>query len=141
MLEGLYSIEGFNSERGLGRGQYGLTIVLAAPVVPAISGQRRDESVPLFRMLQERLRNSLTAYDRSYSRMSFHEDTWLLRSLVVGSDCACFGCRAPSGGALRYDSHNIDSPDQAAAILSTWLLWFNHVIAGTDFKQPFTLAG
>lgn len=137
-MQGLYTIEDFNSERGQERGMYGFSIILAQPVAEAIiKAEKRDETCLLFTMLQDRLNNSVETCDRRYACLSFHEDTWLLRSIVVGGQCACFTFSRPIGGSVRYSPHNIDSREQAAAILSTWLLWFNHVITLTDFTQPY----
>ncbi len=66
----------------------------------------------------------------------------------VGGGCACFGADGSRREALargkapimRYDTHNIDSLEHAAAIVSTWLLWFNSVAYLADIRQPFTLS-
>lgn len=150
MISGLYSIEGFTAERGRGHGGYGLTITLAAEVVEAFMrvGVRRDESRLFYAELLDGIRNAVQPLDASYARLDVYEDTWILLGMRVGSDCACFnvgGHRREELGrgkayTLRYDAHNIDTPEQAAAIVSTWLLWFNHMIALTDLKQPHTIS-
>lgn len=149
MQEGYYSIEGFNSARGLGRDGYGLTITLAAKAVEAILllEERRDETNPFYTDLVERIRRTVPGPDASYARLDFYEDTWLLVGMRVGSDCACFGVgggrreQLLRGDAilLRYDSHNVDTPEQAAAIVSTWLEWFNTVASLAGLRQPHAL--
>lgn len=148
-VDGMYSIEHFTTEAGRGRNGYGLVITLAEPVVAAIleANEQRAAAPGFYAELLRHLQSSLNGIDRSYARLDYLGDTGLLLGMHVGSDCACFGVDGGRGEALargqsallRYDTHNIDTSEQAAAIVSTWLLWFNNIIASTDFTQPFTL--
>lgn len=135
--ESIYTIENFNSARS---GTHSLRIHLARSFVDALvaAGSRTDSR--LGALLLQNLRDSISSdYDKGLARVTFHAETNLLRSIVVGSECACFTCALPRHGAVVFDSHNIDSAEQSAAILSTWLLWFSHAIELTEFKQPSAL--
>lgn len=146
--EGLFSIENFTTEAGRSRGGYDLAIILAKPVVKALlnAPERREENSPLLRDLLQRIKLSVPPADRGFARLDFHGDTWLLLGMHGGGDCACCGV---AGGSrtflergeertLRYTSHNIDTPEQAAAVVSTWLMWFNNAVTLTGFKLPTT---
>lgn len=147
MAGGFYSIEDFNSEpRGV-RGSYGsLRIVLDAEAVAAIMqlAERRNESIPFYTNVLERIRRTVHQADAPFARLDFHADSWLLLGMHVGSGCACFSVNGDrrsklAGGeavTLLYECHNIDSSEQATAIVSAWLLWFNEVILLTDLRQP-----
>lgn len=144
---GLYSIEGFDTRLGLGMGRYGFSITLAEPIVKALLNTKRDDFVPLAIGVKERL---VKSHKKDYGgcHVEYYADTWLIRSIRVEGDCACFGIDGSTVSALtdknrerniKYNPHNIDSPEQAAIILSAWLLWFNHIICLTDFEQPFAI--
>lgn len=138
-LEAFYSIESFNSSKT--ERDYDLCIILHKEVVEKLlnSDLKRDENSFLYKQLTERLFNSLGVYDRGLARLTFYEDTWLLKGMQVGQNCACFTSRLNRGSHLRYDPHNLETLEMAAAALSTWLLWFNYVVSMTDLKLPFTL--
>lgn len=139
---GLYAIECFNSEKGLGMGMYGFSIVLAAEVVKHLLETNRAPDAPMHEMLQDRLVKSLDKY--SDPTLRFYGNTWLLIGMTVGGNCACIGIDGgfrpdvASSRGLRYRPHNIDSREQAAAILSAWLLWFNGVLPTfTPYQLPY----
>ena len=134
-MEGLYHIDNFNSAR---TGPHGFSIHVARPFVDALlkAGKRSDSRLEA--RLNERLRDSIASdCDRGLARVTFHAETYLLRSIIVGSECACLRSTLPRTGAVVFDPHNIGTIEQDAAILSTWILWFNFVITLTDFKQPW----
>lgn len=146
---GLYLIQNLQTAPGQGRGGYGPTIILDGDVVKTIieNETKRDESLPLFKMVKDNLLNSVLEFNREVSRIGFFEDTWLLTNMSLGMDCACFSIDGNTRSALqdgefksiRYNPHNIDDPHTGAVIVSTWLLWFNHIIAMTEFEQPFAM--
>lgn len=138
----LYSILNFNTERGAGMGQYGCTIILAKEAVAELLLTKRDDTAPLIQMLEYRIRHSISHAQPSFR---WHEDTWLLTSFQIGGQCACLGIDGNCLGRLgtenvRYNPHNIDSPEHAAAALSTWLLWFECAVTQTQLKQPWARA-
>lgn len=142
-IKGLYSIEQYDPAPGRGPGNYGFSIVLAYEVAASIATAPRIEE-HFVAHLERHLKACLTEYDRDFGRIEFHEDSWLISAVYAGNDCACFfttrrDFRAPTGRDVRYEPHNIDCADQAAAILSTWLMWFNTLIHQTDFKVPMYL--
>lgn len=149
MPELLYSIEYFNTETGQARGAYGPAITIARPLVEALLKieRKRDETLSIYQEMQQRLLLSLSPSDRSLARLDFLEDTWLLLGMYVGDDCACFGVGSSARTSLargeavtmRYSPHNIDTREQAGAIVSTWLFWFNTTLSLTDFSLPFSL--
>lgn len=148
-ISGLYSIECFNTRSGLGLGGYGPPIVLHKAVVKAIVNleNKRDEKVPLYKMVLGNLKDSTTGSNHNLARLDFYEDTWFLTTIVIGSGCACFGIggdglssiQSNSLQNIRYSPHNIDSAAESSLILSTWLLWFNNVVALTDFELPHAM--
>jgi hypothetical protein len=143
---GFYSIEGFNSAPGGGRGSYGVRIVLVAEAVEAILRipERRKEGGRFTDGLLERVRRTVHEADAPFARLDFHDDSFLLLGMHVGGECACFSVNGDRRGQLSrgevipllYECHNIDTPEQAAAIVSTWLMWFNNVALLTDLRQP-----
>jgi hypothetical protein len=133
-----YSIEGFDTRPGQGPGQYGIAVNLAKRAVEAILKQKLSVTVPLYRMVEDAVKDSVPAYDRGFIRVQYWEDTWLLSGIHVGSNCACFGIEGIDRSALergsihkylRYRCHNVDRPEQAAIVLSAWLIWFNTMAA------------
>jgi hypothetical protein len=149
MSPNLYSIEDYNSARTGGHG--GLTITLAAEAVAAITrlDRKRNESLPYYTDLLSRIRNTVHPADAGFALLDFHADTWLLLGMHVGGQCACFGVRGArreqlargEAVALRYECHNVDTREQAAAIVSTWLEWFNSVLPLTDLRDSRGLPG
>lgn len=144
---GFYSIDCFDTRLGLGMGMYGFSITLAEPIVSALLKTKRNSDAPLLGMLNEQL---VKSHRRDYHGcdVGYFENTWLLTNLKVEGDCACFGVDGNTRSSFRnpkrernikYNPHNIDSPEQAAILLSAWLLWFNHVISMTEFELPFAV--
>jgi hypothetical protein len=147
---GLYSIENFNTEKGLGilgLGQYGVKIVLDGDVVKSLSSFERDDNSPLMAMLKDRLQSSIPDCDQRLAHLEFYRDSWLLVGMHIGANCACFSidgntrARIESGEFqnIAYSSHNIDSSVQAAVIVSVWLLWFNTILTCTPFELPYAM--
>jgi hypothetical protein len=145
---GLYTIEGFNSEPGQGRSGYGFSIILSAPVAAALIAMPREQPAPFEADILQRLRRSISGdYARGLARVDYFGETWLLGGFTVGSDCACFhldystarGIKEGHLRDLRYGPHNIDTREQASAILSTWLMWFNTLSSVAGFRQPFAI--
>jgi len=141
---GLYSIDYFNTERGLGMGGYGPSIVLAGVAVKALLEVKMD-TIHIRNAMLERIDKSLKGGRRDMGQAIFHEDTLMLKSLSVGGNCACLGIDGNAlsdmreGQSVRYHPHNIDSAEQSAAALSAWLLWFNGAIAFTSIEQPYAV--
>lgn len=148
MKAGLYKIEDFSTENGEGQSGYGFSIVLSAVAVEAILKLKREEGGASFiETLRERIQNSFPDFAASTcDPPQFFEETWLLTLIKVPGTCACMGVggdtiswlEAGNVGAIRYVEHNIDTIEQAACILSVWLLWFNTILALTDIEQPYT---
>jgi hypothetical protein len=141
---GLYAIDHFSTERDQGMGMYGCSITLDAEVVKHLLKTKRNPKAPMLEMLQERLVRSLPKH--SDPSIRFYEDTWLLIGMTVGGQCACMGIDGgfdpdkASRSGIRYSPHNIDSVQQAAAIVSAWLLWFNGILPTfTPYRLPFTI--
>jgi hypothetical protein len=147
MAKGLYSIESFIVKPSPKRGEPGPSITLSGEVARDIFRLKRDERSPLFALLETTLRESVHNSDRPYVRIEYVDDTWLLACMHAGSSCACFGIsdsvrngvRNGQTRDIRYSSHNVDTVLQGAAILSTWLFWFNHVLSQTGHEQPFAM--
>lgn len=156
-LMGFYDIVNFNSSIGRsGFGVYGFSIALAGPVAKALIKVKRDPKQPLNKIVLDRLKSSFgsrtlssgeKAYGSGFESVSYFEDTWLLTGIKVADNCACFVVSndqikmldSNSHLNISYNPNNIDTLQQATAILSTWLLWFNYVISETSFKLPFAL--
>lgn len=131
-----YMIEGY-CPYPQGFGQSGFSISLAPELAGKFKLLKRNDDAPLKSMLLDYMKKSVAEYDRALCRIEFLDDSWLIRSMAVGGQCACFGIdgmsidlirRGDYGSSVSYNPHNIDNPQQASAILGTWLLWFNHVI-------------
>jgi hypothetical protein len=144
---GLYSIDCFDTRLGLGMGMYGFSITLAEPIVSALLKTKRSSEAPLLEMIKNQL---VKSHKRDFGgcMTGYFEDTWLLTDLRVEGNCACFGIDGNARSNLResdreqnikYNPHNIDSPEQAAIILSAWLVWFNSIITLTEFELPFAM--
>lgn len=146
---GLYAIQNLQTVPGQGLGGYGPTIILAEEFVKEVveNKTKRDEASPLYLMLMDNLKKSLGKDSENIVRLGFHDDTWLLTNMTLGLDCACFSIDGNARSKLnacdfediRYNPHNIDSAHVGAVIVSTWLLWFNHIITMTDFELPFAM--
>lgn len=140
MTPALYSIDNFNTERGLGMGHYGCNIVLAKEAVSEILGIELKRINPaLVNTLTERVKKSIR---HAQPNFHFHKDSFMLTSFQIGGQCACLGIDGSEllrlgSENVRYSPHNIDSPEYAAVLVSTWLLWFNSVISLTDLHQPY----
>lgn len=145
---GLYSIEDFNTEGRRGAADiYGFSIMLSAPVVAALLKTRRNENAPLLAALHERIHRSFAPERAAHiPAPEFVGDSWLLASLRVPGDCACFFInrdvtesllRGSKPCDLRYSSHNLRSIQEAACVLSVWLMWFNHVASLLDIELPY----
>lgn len=145
----LFMINNFHTVPGKGRGAYGPSIILDEGFVQKVVELefRSDESSPFYSILQDNLKSSVSERDRNLARIVFYKDSWLIRSMHLGHDCACFSFDSNTLSKLdrnsfrdiRYTSHNIDSSHYGATIVSTWLLWFNSIITYTDFETPFTM--
>lgn len=141
---GLYAIDYFTTERGLGMSQYGPSIVLAGDTVKALLQTKMDVSLIRNAML-ERIEKSFKGRHCHMGQAIFHEDTLMLKSLSVGGNCACLGIDGNAlsdmreGQAVRYHPHNIDSAEQSSVALSAWLLWFNAAICFTSIEQPYAI--
>jgi hypothetical protein len=143
-IDGLYHIDGFSSvpiERGCG-----FSIHLRGDIASDFARQPNSDA---FRaQLQVRLLLRMKKSDRALMQIHFHDDSMLLKSLSVGRDCACFFIEphgligietSDSRLALKYASHNIDTLDQAAAILDIWLHWFNTSSSFLNYNQPLAI--
>lgn len=134
MLKALYQIQGLTSRRDRDFGQYGVVISLDGDVARKIlyNKQRRNQESPLYKIMVEEVNNK-------YGRIEFIEDSWLLRLIQLEPmQCSCFGIEGMAldtldkARSVKWTPHNIDSPHQAAQLVSIWLYWFNHMACLED---------
>lgn len=140
MVTNLFQIIGFSSAFK-GPSRSGFSIVLHKDFVAQMLKHNRSEGECVTTIMKDILRETVGKANLMPSPIRFHGDTWLLKSLHVGGNCACFSSNATLLGDrhLRFDSHNLDEPIQAACVLSMWLYWFNNVITLTEFDTPFAM--
>lgn len=147
-LIGLYKIEDYHVEPGRGDSAYGPSIILDRRVVETLAQipQRNSSSLPLHKVLEQYLLRSMPApYNRS-AGLEFYKDSLLLISISCYGGISRPSCHiTPSMLTeleegifpnVRYRPFNIDQADLSSAVLSTWLMWFNHVIEFTPFELP-----
>jgi hypothetical protein len=141
-----YIIEGLSS-LPRGWGHCGVAITLDGKVANAIWRHkwRRNESSPLFAEMKAELGSK-------HGRIEFVGDSWLIRLIMVEPiQCSCFGMggdhvrRLEAKEDVKWTSHNIDTPEQAAKIVAIWLHWFNNVSCFQTGKRtiitaPFAMA-
>lgn len=138
----LFNIINFTSIQG-GMNRSGFAIVLDSNFAAAVSKIKRDEGERVSEMMLHILTETLGKSNVDPNAIEFVGDSWLLQSLRVGGNCACFSAGSLSPGDfsrhIRYSPHNIDNPRQAMCLLAMWLEWFNTVITLTDYELPFVI--
>jgi hypothetical protein len=144
-----YSIELFCVEPGRGPAGYGPSIVMADYMVEAILAlpNKLDLKDPFYTALVEHVAKSAPGPKSGAGWLEFLDDTWLLTTVTIGGgsnrpSCGLMGStksELSEGGVgnIRYQPFNIDHMDQSAAILSTWLMWFDGVIRWTPYQPPY----
>lgn len=154
----LFAIEGFmtNAAEPGDTSSRGFSIILNAEVATAFLQMKREDGGRFVEELRQVIvRNSSSVAGKYAEAPEFYGDTWLLTSLRLPSGtCACFfvdgstrgeiasaaESRTPLRRPIRFDSHNLDTTEQAATVLGVWLYWFNTCLAGSrDFDQPHRL--
>jgi hypothetical protein len=148
--KGLYTIDNFTV------GQYqpsrsGFTVTLHKDVAAALLTTARPAECDLMKMMNEEIVRAFGDRQAKYVKPEFFKNTWLLTSLTVPGDAAYISLGGYQLSELegyipgedlrhfKYEPHNVDSLLQSSCLLSQWLIWFNAVIALTDFEQPSRL--
>lgn len=138
-----YSIEHFSSARQGGFGGSGFSITVSEEIVNALINTKKEKGERVTALMLDIFERTFGTDALVFARnMTFYRDSWMLTSLCVGSDCACFSTGNPSlldGGVTRdikFSPHNIDTPEQAACLLAMWLLWFNHAAVYANVDLP-----
>jgi hypothetical protein len=153
ITKGLYSIENFLTMADGEPGGYGFAVVLSAPVATRFLQMKRSDGGNFVEELRQLIIRRFGRSAEHNPEPDFFGDTWLLLGIKVPGNCACFGvdgstrgtiekkseAREPLRRDLRYSPHNLDTLEQAAAILAVWLYWFNTILAGTDFDLPHAM--
>lgn len=120
----------------------GFSIYLNQDVVFELLATERDPEPGFHGRMNKQIKYAFgEAQARLAPQPEYFGNTWLLRNVGLPGRHSLF---CPDGNArlgynLKYTSHNIDSPLQAACLLSMWLIWFNAVIHATSFKQPISI--
>ena len=138
----LFNIIGFTSVNG-GMNASGFSIVLHKDFAAAVAKTKRNEGGLLAVQMREILVETLGEANIDPFPILFSGESWLLQSLRIGRNCACFSAGNLNDNNftrhIRYSPHNIDSPREAACLLAVWLQWFNGVIVLTDFELPLVV--
>lgn len=125
-----------------GQHQSGFSIILHKDFAEAVRNVYRDPSETVTQGMEQRIALTFGKAHLVPNAVQWVGATWLLQSVRVGGECACFGSGFTDPNEMivrhvRFDPHNLDNPLQAAAVLSVWLFWFNTISTLTEFELPF----